>query len=130
MKIGIPSEIKDHEYRVGMTPAGVHTLVERGHEVVVERGAGVGSGFEDEDYVAAGATILPEADEVWAGSEMIVKVKEPVGPEHDRLQEGQLLFTYLHLAPLPELTQVLQDKRVAGVAYETITDRRGALPLL
>jgi alanine dehydrogenase len=130
VKIGIPSEIKDHEYRVGMTPAGVHALVERGHEVVVERGAGVGSGFEDEDYAAAGATILPEADEVWAASEMIVKVKEPVGPEHDRLQEGQLLFTYLHLAPLPELTQVLQDKRVAGVAYETITDRRGALPLL
>jgi alanine dehydrogenase len=130
VKIGIPREIKDHEYRVGMTPAGVHALVERGHEVVVERGAGVGSGFEDEDYAAAGATILPEADEVWASSEMIVKVKEPVGPEHDRLQEGQLLFTYLHLAPLPELTQVLQDKRVAGVAYETITDRRGALPLL
>jgi alanine dehydrogenase len=130
VKIGIPSEIKDHEYRVGMTPAGVHALVERGHEVVVERGAGVGSGFEDEDYAAAGATILPEADEVWAASEMIVKVKEPVGPEHDRLQEGQLLFTYLHLAPLPELTQVLQDRKVAGVAYETITDRRGALPLL
>lgn len=130
MKIGIPREIKDHEYRVGMTPAGVHALVERGHEVVVERGAGVGSGFEDQDYAAAGATILPEADEVWASSEMVVKVKEPVGPEHDRLQEGQLLFTYLHLAPLPELTQVLLEKRVAGVAYETITDRRGALPLL
>ena len=130
MKIGIPREIKDHEYRVGMTPAGVHALVERGHDVVVERGAGLGSGVEDEDYAAAGATILPEADEVWASSEMVVKVKEPVGPEHDRLQEGQLLFTYLHLAPLPELTQVLQDKRVAGVAYETITDRRGALPLL
>jgi len=130
MKIGIPREIKDHEYRVGMTPAGVHALVERGHEVVVERSAGVGSGFEDSDYVEAGGRILPEADEVWAGSEMIVKVKEPVGPEHDRLEEGQLLFTYLHLAPLPELTQVLQDKRVAGVAYETITDRRGALPLL
>lgn len=130
MKIGIPREIKDHEYRVGMTPAGVHALVERGHEVVVERGAGLGSGFEDEDYAAAGARILAGADEVWAASEMVVKVKEPVGPEHDRLQEGQLLFTYLHLAPLPELTQVLQDKRVAGVAYETITDRRGALPLL
>ncbi len=130
MKIGIPREIKDHEYRVGLVPAGVHALVERGHEVVVERGAGVGSGFEDEDYGEAGARILDEADEVWATSEMVVKVKEPVGPEHDRLQEGQLLFTYLHLAPLPELTQVLLEKRVAGVAYETITDRRGALPLL
>lgn len=130
MKIGIPREIKDHEDRVGMIPAAVHALVEHGHEVVVEAGAGVGSGFPDGDYQEAGATILPDADEVWARSEMVIKVKEPVGPEHDRLQPGQLLFTYLHLAPLPELTQVLLDKRVTGVAYETITDRRGALPLL
>ena len=130
MRIGIPSEIKDHEYRVGMTPAGVHALSERGHEVAVESGAGIGSGFEDDDYREAGAEILASPEEVWARSEMIVKVKEPVGPEHERLQPGQLLFTYLHLAPLPELTQVLLDKRVTGVAYETITDRRGALPLL
>ncbi len=130
MRIGIPKELKDHEYRVGMVPASVHALVGRGHEVLVEQGAGVGSGFEDDAYEEAGARLLAEADEVWSSSEMIIKVKEPVGPEYDRLQPGQLLFTYLHLAPLPELTQVLLDRKVAGVAYETITDRRGALPLL
>jgi alanine dehydrogenase len=130
LRIGIPKEIKDHEYRVGMPPAGVHALVERGHQVAIETGAGVGSGFEDEDYRAAGAQVLAMPEEVWTRSEMVIKVKEPVGPEHDRLQPGQLLFTYLHLAPLPQLTQVLLDKRVTGVAYETITDRRGALPLL
>jgi alanine dehydrogenase len=130
VKIGIPKEIKDHEYRVGMIPASVHALVEAGHEVVVEAGAGLGSGFEDGEFREAGATILETADEVWQTSEMIIKVKEPVGPEYERMQQGQLLFTYLHLAPIPELTQVLLDKQVAGVAYETITDRRGALPLL
>ncbi len=130
MKIGIPKEIKDHEYRVGMIPASVHALAEAGHEVVVESGAGQGSGFEDDEFREAGARILQTADEVWETSEMIIKVKEPVGPEYDRMQRGQLLFTYLHLAPIPELTQVLLDKEVAGVAYETITDRRGALPLL
>lgn len=130
MRIGIPREIKDHEYRVGMIPASVHALVEAGHEVVVEAGAGQGSGFEDDEFGEAGARILETADEVWETSEMIIKVKEPVGPEYERMQRGQLLFTYLHLAPIPELTQVLLDKEVAGVAYETITDRRGALPLL
>jgi alanine dehydrogenase len=130
VKIGIPKEIKDHEYRVGMIPASVHALVEAGHEVVVEAGAGLGSGFEDGEFREAGATILETADEVWQTSEMIIKVKEPVGPEYERMQQGRLLFTYLHLAPIPELTQVLLDKQVAGVAYETITDRRGALPLL
>jgi alanine dehydrogenase len=130
VKIGIPKEIKDHEYRVGMIPASVHALVEAGHEVVVEAGAGLGSGFEDGEFREAGATILETADEVWETSEMIIKVKEPVGPEYERMQQGQLLFTYLHLAPIPGLTQVLLDKQVAGVAYETITDRRGALPLL
>lgn len=130
MKVGIPREIKDHEYRVGLIPASAHALVERGHEVVVESGAGVGSGFEDDEYEEAGATILPEADSVWAESEMIVKVKEPVGPEYERMRQGQLLFTYLHLAPVPELTQVLLERRVTGVAYETITDRRGTLPVL
>lgn len=130
MKVGIPREVKDHEYRVGLIPASAHALVERGHEVFVESGAGVGSGFEDDEYEEAGATILPEADSVWAESEMIVKVKEPVGPEYERMRQGQLLFTYLHLAPVPELTQVLLERRVTGVAYETITDRRGTLPLL
>jgi alanine dehydrogenase len=130
VRIGIPKEVKDHEYRVGMIPASVHALVEAGHEVVVEAGAGVGSGFEDDEYREAGASVLDTADEVWETSEMIIKVKEPVGPEFERMQRGQLLFTYLHLAPIPELTQVLLDKEVAGVAYETITDRRGALPLL
>ncbi len=130
MKIGIPKEIKDHEYRVGMIPASVHALVQAGHDVVVEAGAGVGSGFEDVEYVAAGGRIAPSADDVWADAEMVIKVKEPIEPEYPRLQKGQLLFTYLHLAPLPDLTQVLLDREVAGVAYETITDRRGALPLL
>ncbi|HLE83765.1 MAG TPA: alanine dehydrogenase, partial [Thermoanaerobaculia bacterium] len=130
MRIGIPREIKDHEYRVGMIPAGAHALSEHGHRVVVESGAGLGSGFEDDAYREAGAEILATPEEVWASCEMIIKVKEPVGPEPERLRPGQLLFTYLHLAPLPELTQVLLDKGVTGVAYETITDRRGALPLL
>ena len=130
MKIGIPREIKDHEYRVGMTPASVHTLVEAGHRVVVEQGAGDGSGFPDEEYTEAGAEIEPDVEALWAGAEMIIKVKEPVGPEHDRLQRGQLLFTYLHLAPLTELTDVLLERDVQGVAYETITDRKGHLPLL
>ncbi|MFP3941816.1 MAG: alanine dehydrogenase [Acidobacteriota bacterium] len=130
MKVGIPREIKDHEYRVGLIPAAAHALVERGHEVFVESGAGVGSGFEDDEYREAGATILPDADGVWSTVDMIVKVKEPVGPEYERMRQEQLLFTYLHLAPVPELTQVLLDRRVTGIAYETITDRRGTLPLL
>jgi alanine dehydrogenase len=130
MKIGVPKEIKDQEYRVGMTPAGARTFVEAGHEVFVETGAGDGSGFPDDDYGNAGASLLPDADAVWAAGEMVVKVKEPIAPEYGRLREGQILYTYLHLAPLPELTQVLLDRRVTGVAYETITDKRGSLPLL
>jgi alanine dehydrogenase len=130
VKIGIPKEIKDHEYRVGMIPAGAHALVEAGHSVTVQSGAGTGSGFPDEEYEEAGATIEPDPDAVWAGADMVVKVKEPIEPEYERMQPGQVLFTYLHLAPLPELTQVLLERKVAGVAYETITDRRGALPLL
>ncbi len=130
MRVGIPKEVKDHEYRVGMMPAGVHALVEAGHEVIVETHAGEGSGFLDEEYERAGARILPSAEEAWAGAEMIVKVKEPIEAEYPRLQDGQTLFTYLHLAPLPGLTTALQDTRVAGIAYETITDVHGALPLL
>ncbi|HBL26274.1 MAG TPA: alanine dehydrogenase, partial [Acidobacteria bacterium] len=130
MRIGIPKEIKDHEYRVGMIPAGVHALVEAGHEVVVQEGAGLGSGIPNEDYTAAGARILPDAASVWGWADMIIKVKEPVAPEYGLMRSGQLLFTYLHLAPLPELTGVLLERQVTGVAYETIEDRQGRLPLL
>ncbi|HEX8456127.1 MAG TPA: alanine dehydrogenase [Pyrinomonadaceae bacterium] len=130
MLVGLPKEIKDNEYRVGMTPAGVRALTDAGHKVVVERSAGEGSGFEDALYQRAGATILETADEVWAQGDMIVKVKEPIAPEYPRMREGQLLFTYLHLAPDNELTKQLLERKVTGVAYETITDKRGTLPLL
>ena len=130
MIVGLPKEIKDNEYRVGLTPAGVRALTDLGHRVVVERSAGVGSGFTDELYERAGATLLDSADEVWQQGEMIVKVKEPIRPEYPRMREGQLLFTYLHLAPDRELTKELLDRKVTGVAYETITDRHGTLPLL
>ena len=130
MIIGLPKEIKDNEYRVGLTPAGVRALSDAKHHVVVEKGAGEGSGFEDELYERAGATILDSPDDVWAQGEMIVKVKEPIAPEYPRMREGQVLFTYLHLAPDKELTKQLLERKVTGVAYETITDRRGTLPLL
>src|ERR671939_213083 len=130
MLVGLPKEIKDNEYRVGLTPAGVRALSDAGHKVVVERDAGAGSGFENELYQRAGAQIIESADEVWGAAEMIVKVKEPIAPEYPRMREGQLLFTYLHLAPDRELTRQLLERKVTGVAYETITDRRGTLPLL
>jgi alanine dehydrogenase len=130
VRIGIPKEVKDHEYRVGMTPASVHSLVRSGHRVQVQDGAGLGSGIPNEDYVAAGAEIVADAAAVYGAAEMVVKVKEPVASEYPLLREGQTLFTYLHLAPLPELTQVLLDRQVAGVAYETIEDRQRRLPLL
>jgi alanine dehydrogenase len=128
--IGLPKEIKDNEYRVGLTPAGVRALTDAGHRVLVETHAGEGSGFEDSLYNRAGATIVSSADDVWAAGEMIVKVKEPIAPEYPRMRDGQLLFTYLHLAPDHELTEQLLKRKVTGVAYETITDRRGTLPLL
>jgi alanine dehydrogenase len=130
MIIGLPKEIKDNEYRVGLTPAGVRALTDAKHHVLVEKEAGAGSGFEDELYERAGATILDSPDDVWAQGEMIVKVKEPIAPEYPRMREGQLLFTYLHLAPDKELTKQLLERKVTGVAYETITDKRGTLPLL
>ncbi|HYY57254.1 MAG TPA: alanine dehydrogenase [Pyrinomonadaceae bacterium] len=130
MIVGLPKEIKDNEYRVGLTPAGVRALTDAGHKVVVERGAGDGSGFADDLYVRAGATLLDTPDEVWQQGDMIVKVKEPIRPEYPRMREGQLLFTYLHLAPDRELTRELLERKVTGVAYETITDRFGTLPLL
>lgn len=130
MIIGLPREIKDNESRVGLTPAGVKTLSDVGHTVIVEKGAGEGSGIKDEDYRGAAGQIVDAVDEVWERAEMIVKVKEPVGPEYNRMRQGQLLFTYLHLAPLPELTQVMLERKVTGVAYETITNDEGHLPLL
>lgn len=130
MKIGLPKEIKDNEYRVGLTPAGVRAFTDAGHNVFVETAAGEGSGFANELYERAGAKILATADDVWGEGDMIVKVKEPVAPEYSRMRENQLLFTYLHLAPEPELTKQLLERKVSGVAYETITDERGTLPLL
>ncbi len=129
MRIGIPKEVKDHEYRVGMTPAGVHALVQAGHEVLVEQGAGLGSGIADELYERAGARLATDAAAVWGEAEMVIKVKEPVRSEYPYLR-GQVLFTYLHLAPLPELTDMLLERGVTGIAYETIVDREGRLPLL
>jgi alanine dehydrogenase len=128
--VGLPKEIKDNEYRVGLTPAGVRALTDAGHKVTVEKNAGEGSGFEDGLYQRAGAQIIDSADDVWAGADMIVKVKEPIAAEYPRMREGQLLFTYLHLAPDHELTKQLLQRKVTGIAYETITDRKGTLPLL
>jgi alanine dehydrogenase len=130
MKIGLPKEIKDNEYRVGLTPAGVQALAHAGHEVYVQRTAGEGSGFQDDQYVGAGGKLLDTADEIWETGDMIVKVKEPVAPEYPRMRENQLLFTYLHLAPELELTKQMLERNVTGVAYETITDKHGRLPLL
>src|SRR5689334_18356835 len=131
MRIGVPTEIKDNEYRVGMTPAGASVLTFDGHEVFVQAGAGNGSGFSDDEYKGAGAKILADADGVYDQAEMIVKVKEPIAPDLKRLKDGQLLFTYLHLAPVPDLTKALLDKKIIGIAYETITDeRKRTLPLL
>ncbi len=131
MRIGVPTEIKDNEYRVGMTPPGAQDLTSHGHEVLIQKGAGLGSGFTDEEYLAAGAKILPDADAVYNEAEMIVKVKEPIEADLKRLKDGQLLFTYLHLAPVPDLTESLLKKKITGVAYETITDeRKRTLPLL
>jgi alanine dehydrogenase len=128
--VGLPREIKDNEYRVGLTPAGVRALSDAGHQVIVEKSAGEGSGFDDALYQKAGAQLIDSADDVWARAEMIVKVKEPIASEYPRMREGQLLFTYLHLAPDPKLTEELLQRKVTGIAYETITDRRGGLPLL
>jgi alanine dehydrogenase len=130
MIIGAPKEVKDHESRVGLVPAGVNALVEAGHEVIVESGAGRGSSISDEEYVEAGARILPTAAEVWTGATLIVKVKEPQPEEFQFLRADLVLFTYLHLAPLPELTQALLDAGTSSVAYETIREDNGALPLL
>ncbi|MEO0035119.1 MAG: hypothetical protein RLZZ501_1142 [Pseudomonadota bacterium] len=130
MLIGVPAEIKIHEYRVGMSPAGVREAVGHGHRVVVQAGAGAGIGFDDAAYRAAGAEILAEAEAVFAQAELIVKVKEPQPVECRRLRPGQVLFTYLHLAPDPEQAELLLDSGVTAIAYETVTDPWGGLPLL
>ncbi|HEY1177135.1 MAG TPA: alanine dehydrogenase [Phytomonospora sp.] len=130
MKVGIPSEVKNHEYRVAITPAGVHELVRGGHDVYIQAGAGIGSSIPDADYIAAGATILPDADEVWATGELILKVKEPIASEYHRMRRGQVLFTYLHLAASRECTDALLERGVTGIAYETVETANGALPLL
>lgn len=130
MIIGTPREIKNQEYRVGLTPACVQTLVNAGHNVLIETGAGMGSGFSDQEYLEAGATVAATASEIFERSEMIVKVKEPQKVEYEQLNDGQILFTYLHLAPDPAQTQGLLKSGVIGIAYETITDALGGLPLL
>ena len=130
MIIGVPKEVKDHESRVGIVPSGVKALVDAGHKVMVESKAGELSSMPDADYKQAGATILASAAEVWSKAEMVVKVKEPVSSEFGHLRDNLVLFTYLHLAPLPELTSALLSKNVTGIAYETIRDAQGTLPLL
>ena len=130
MKVGVPKEVKNHEYRVALTPVGAHELTHRGHEVVVQKGAGLGSQITDDEYVAAGATIIDSADDVWGGVDMVLKVKEPVAEEYHRLREDLTLFTYLHLAADKPLTEELLSRRVTGIAYETVQLPSGGLPLL
>jgi len=130
MKIGCPKEIKPQEYRVGLTPDAAREAKAHGHEIAVESGAGLGAGFPDEDYIAAGARILDSAEELFAWAELVVKVKEPQSVERKMLREGQVLFTYLHLAPDPDQTRDLLASGVTAIAYETVTDRAGGLPLL
>ncbi|MCW8855732.1 MAG: alanine dehydrogenase [Kangiella sp.] len=130
MLIGVPKEIKNHEYRVGMVPASVREVIAHGHQVIVETNAGIGIGFTDEDYEAVGATIAPSAEAVFAQADMIVKVKEPLADERKRLREGQILFTYLHLAPDMPQTKDLVKSGAVCIAYETVTGAAGGLPLL
>lgn len=130
MIIGVPKELKDHESRVGIVPAGVKALVDQGHKVLVEAKAGELSSIPDNDYKQAGAEIVGSAKQIWDGSDLVVKVKEPIPSEYPFMREGLSLFTYLHLAPLPDLTKALLDKHIAGIAYETIRDKEGGLPLL
>ncbi|MDX3110187.1 alanine dehydrogenase [Nonomuraea angiospora] len=130
MKVGVPKELKNSEYRVALTPAGVHEFVRHGHQVLVEQGAGVGSAIPDDDFAAAGAVMVADADEVWAAADMVMKVKEPVPEEYHRLRKGQVLFTYLHLAASRPCTRALLDSGTTAVAYETVQTADRALPLL
>ena len=130
MRVGVPKEIKNHEYRVAITPAGVHELVTHGHDVLVEAGAGVGSSIDDTEFLAAGAKIVEHADDLWADSEMVLKVKEPIEEEYHRLREDLVLFTYLHLAASRSCTNALLRSGTTAIAYETVQLSNGALPLL
>jgi alanine dehydrogenase len=130
VRIGIPKEIKNHEYRVAITPAGVHELVTHGHEVFIEVGAGIGSSIPDADFINAGAVMLDNADAVWETADMILKVKEPIAPEYHRMREGQVIFTYLHLAASQECTDALIASGATAIAYETVELADGSLPLL
>ncbi|MFD1828037.1 MULTISPECIES: alanine dehydrogenase [Mumia] len=130
MKVGVPREVKVHEYRVAITPAGVRELREAGHEVLIEAGAGEGSSIPDDEYVRAGADILPGADDVWAAADLVLKVKEPIPEEYARLRRDQVLFTYLHLAASRECTDALVESGTTAIAYETVQTADGALPLL
>ncbi|HEY9291154.1 MAG TPA: alanine dehydrogenase [Microlunatus sp.] len=130
MKVGVPTEIKSQEYRVAITPPGVQEFTAHGHQVLVQSGAGLGSSITDQEYVDAGATMVGDPDDVWADAELILKVKEPIKDEYDRMREGQVLFTYLHLAASRDCTQALVDHRVTGIAYETVQLPDDSLPLL
>jgi alanine dehydrogenase len=130
MKVGVPAEVKNHEYRVAITPAGAHELVRTGHDVYIQAGAGVGSSIPDADFEAAGAEILPTADDVWQAGDLILKVKEPVAEEYHRMREDQVLFTYLHLAASRPCTEALLKAGVTSIAYETVQAPDGSLPLL
>jgi alanine dehydrogenase len=130
MRIGVPREVKNHEYRVALTPAGAQELTRAGHHVLIERGAGVGSSISDGDFEAAGADIVATADEVWAAADLLLKVKEPIAQEYHRLRRDQVLFTYLHLAASKECTQALLDAGTTAIAYETVRLPDGSLPLL
>ncbi len=130
MKVGVPKEVKNHEYRVALTPVGVHELTQHGHEVYVEKDAGAGSLIPDEEYVAVGATMLGTADDVWGTADLVLKVKEPVAEEYSRMREGQTLFTFLHLAADKALTEELVARKVTAIAYETVQLPSGSLPLL
>lgn len=130
MKVGVPKEIKNHEYRVAITPAGVHEFVRNGHEVLIEHEAGTGSSITDREFVSAGARIVDKADDVWGEAELVLKVKEPVEEEYHRMRDGQVLFTYLHLAASRDLTNALLKAGVTGIAYETVQLPDNTLPLL
>ena len=130
MRIAVPAEVKNNEYRVAITPAGVHDLVANGHEVLVQSGAGLGSSITDDEYIAQGASIVADAATTWAEADLLLKVKEPIAAEYEHFRDGLLLFTYLHLAAEKELTHALLNKKVTAIAYETVQLPSRALPLL
>ncbi|MDH5203221.1 MAG: alanine dehydrogenase, partial [Nitrospirota bacterium] len=130
MVIGVPKEIKPEENRIAIVPGGVETIVHKGHTVIIEQGAGLGSGFIDEDYIKAGARVVQKHEDVFAEAELLLKVKEPLPEEYNLLRERQIIFTYLHLAASEELTRNLQERKIIGIAYETVQTEDGFLPLL